>query len=191
MAAAHDAPRLHRARRDREAGVARRLDAGHGRVRRPLRGAARRRLDAAAPYAVAMAYRVRFYMEMNAREAMHVIELRTRAAGPPGLPPRLPADAPADRGPRRPPRRSPRRCSSRITRRWNWSGSKRRTGSSRRSGPAPVPARGLVTVYSAVTSRALQNRPNSSRNVSVSTTSCGRRTARRRGDRSRAGSRAR
>ncbi len=41
-----------------------------------------------------MAYRVRFYMEMNAREAMHVIELRTRAAGTPGLPPRLPADAP-------------------------------------------------------------------------------------------------
>ena len=32
----------------------------------------------AAPYAVVMAYRVRFYMDMNAREAMHVIELRTR-----------------------------------------------------------------------------------------------------------------
>src|SRR6185436_973771 len=27
-----------------------------------------------APYGVVMAYRVRFYMEMNAREAMHVIE---------------------------------------------------------------------------------------------------------------------
>jgi thymidylate synthase ThyX len=34
-----------------------------------------------APYAVCMAYRVRFYMEMNAREAMHVIELRTTPQG--------------------------------------------------------------------------------------------------------------
>jgi thymidylate synthase ThyX len=40
-------------------------------------------LKAAAPYAVAMAYRVRFYMEMNAREAMHVIELRTAPQGHP------------------------------------------------------------------------------------------------------------
>jgi thymidylate synthase ThyX len=36
-----------------------------------------------APYAVAMAYRVRFYMDMNAREAMHVIELRTAPQGHP------------------------------------------------------------------------------------------------------------
>jgi thymidylate synthase ThyX len=34
-----------------------------------------------AAYAVAMAYRVRFYMEMNAREAMHVIELRSAPQG--------------------------------------------------------------------------------------------------------------
>jgi hypothetical protein len=40
-------------------------------------------LDDAAPYAVAMAYRVRFYMDMNAREAMHVIELRTAPQGHP------------------------------------------------------------------------------------------------------------
>ena len=40
-------------------------------------------LTAAAPYAVAMAYRIRFYMEMNAREAMHVIELRTSPQGHP------------------------------------------------------------------------------------------------------------
>ncbi len=38
-------------------------------------------LAAVAPYAVCMAYRVRFYMEMNAREAMHTIELRTAPAG--------------------------------------------------------------------------------------------------------------
>jgi thymidylate synthase ThyX len=40
-------------------------------------------LQALGPYAVAMAYRVRFYMEMNAREAMHVIELRTAPQGHP------------------------------------------------------------------------------------------------------------
>jgi thymidylate synthase ThyX len=36
-----------------------------------------------APYAVVMAYRVRFYMDMNAREAMHIIELRTAPQGHP------------------------------------------------------------------------------------------------------------
>ncbi|HEY7291313.1 MAG TPA: FAD-dependent thymidylate synthase [Vicinamibacterales bacterium] len=36
-----------------------------------------------APYGVVMAYRVRFYMDMNAREAMHVIELRTAPQGHP------------------------------------------------------------------------------------------------------------
>jgi thymidylate synthase ThyX len=36
-----------------------------------------------APYAVPMAFRIRFYMEMNAREAMHVIELRTSPQGHP------------------------------------------------------------------------------------------------------------
>ncbi len=40
-------------------------------------------LKRVAPYAVAMAYRVRFYMEMNAREAMHLIELRTAPQGHP------------------------------------------------------------------------------------------------------------
>ncbi|HVO23887.1 MAG TPA: FAD-dependent thymidylate synthase [Candidatus Margulisiibacteriota bacterium] len=40
-------------------------------------------LPAVAPYAVSMAYRVRFYMEMNAREAMHMIELRTAPQGHP------------------------------------------------------------------------------------------------------------
>jgi thymidylate synthase ThyX len=40
-------------------------------------------LGDAAAYAVSMAYRVRFYMDMNAREAMHVIELRTAPQGHP------------------------------------------------------------------------------------------------------------
>jgi hypothetical protein len=36
-----------------------------------------------APYAVVMAYRIRFYIDMNAREAMHLIELRTSPQGHP------------------------------------------------------------------------------------------------------------
>jgi thymidylate synthase ThyX len=40
-------------------------------------------LGEVAPYAVSMAYRVRFYMEVNAREAMHMIELRTAPQGHP------------------------------------------------------------------------------------------------------------
>jgi thymidylate synthase ThyX len=39
--------------------------------------------ETVAPYAVSMAYRIRFFMEMNAREAMHVIELRTTPQGHP------------------------------------------------------------------------------------------------------------
>jgi thymidylate synthase ThyX len=42
-----------------------------------------RDLREVAAYAVVMAYRVRFYMDMNAREAMHVIELRTAPQGHP------------------------------------------------------------------------------------------------------------
>jgi thymidylate synthase ThyX len=40
-------------------------------------------LPQVAQYAVPMAYRVRFIMDMNAREAMHVIELRTAPQGHP------------------------------------------------------------------------------------------------------------
>jgi len=40
-------------------------------------------LAKAAQYAVSMAYRIRFYMDMNAREAMHLIELRTTPQGHP------------------------------------------------------------------------------------------------------------
>jgi thymidylate synthase ThyX len=40
-------------------------------------------LGSAAQYAVSMAYRIRFYMDMNAREAMHLIELRTTPQGHP------------------------------------------------------------------------------------------------------------
>jgi thymidylate synthase ThyX len=40
-------------------------------------------LGEAAQYSVEMAFRVRFYMDMNAREAMHLIELRTAPQGHP------------------------------------------------------------------------------------------------------------
>ena len=43
----------------------------------------RRCSPAVAQYAVSMAYRIRFYMRMNAREAMHVVELRTTPQGHP------------------------------------------------------------------------------------------------------------
>ncbi|MCY4074760.1 MAG: FAD-dependent thymidylate synthase [Acidobacteria bacterium] len=36
-----------------------------------------------AQYAVSMAYRTRFHLRMNAREAMHVLELRTTPQGHP------------------------------------------------------------------------------------------------------------
>jgi hypothetical protein len=36
-----------------------------------------------APYAVSLAYKVRFYLHLNAREAMHLIELRTTPQGHP------------------------------------------------------------------------------------------------------------
>ncbi len=70
-AAIEEAGALHdwRAVMDRSADLYAALDA-HG-------------LQEAASYAVAMAYRVRFYMDMNAREAMHVIELRTAPQGHP------------------------------------------------------------------------------------------------------------
>ncbi|MGH2682081.1 MAG: FAD-dependent thymidylate synthase [Actinomycetota bacterium] len=45
-----------------------------------LRGAG---LGSGAQYAVSMAYRIRFVMQMNAREAMHLIELRSTPQGHP------------------------------------------------------------------------------------------------------------
>src|SRR5439155_26927506 len=40
-------------------------------------------LSDAAQYAVSMAHRLRFYMHLNAREAMHLIELRSTPQGHP------------------------------------------------------------------------------------------------------------
>ena len=67
-----------------EAGALDGLARGHGSLRRrSTTRSSRGGLADVAPYAVVMAYRVRFYMDMNAREAMHVIELRTAPQGHP------------------------------------------------------------------------------------------------------------
>jgi thymidylate synthase ThyX len=50
---------------------------------RDLHDALAARFPAQAPYAVALAYRLRFVMQMNAREAMHLIELRSTPQGHP------------------------------------------------------------------------------------------------------------
>ncbi len=50
---------------------------------RSLHDALAARFPAQAPYAVALAYRLRFVMQMNAREAMHLIELRSAPQGHP------------------------------------------------------------------------------------------------------------
>jgi len=48
-----------------------------------LHSALQPRFPSHAPYAVALGYRMRYVMQMNAREAMHVIELRSGAQGHP------------------------------------------------------------------------------------------------------------
>ncbi|MGE3619474.1 MAG: FAD-dependent thymidylate synthase [Acidimicrobiia bacterium] len=48
-----------------------------------LHAALAERFPAQAAYAVSLAYKVRFYLDLNAREAMHLIELRTTPQGHP------------------------------------------------------------------------------------------------------------
>jgi len=48
-----------------------------------LHDALAERFPAQAPYAVSLAYKVRFYLHLNAREAMHMLELRTTPQGHP------------------------------------------------------------------------------------------------------------
>jgi thymidylate synthase ThyX len=66
----------------REAGLANTYDDALARSA-ALYGALRLRFPEQAPYAVALAYRIRFVMQMNAREAMHLIELRSSPQGHP------------------------------------------------------------------------------------------------------------
>ena len=50
---------------------------------RRARAPARRGLVEEAPYAVSLAYRIRYVLDLNAREAMHLIELRSGREGHP------------------------------------------------------------------------------------------------------------
>ena len=58
-----------------------------GRASRSSRAECERLRDAGlveeAPYAVSLAYRIRYVLDMNAREAMHLIELRSGREGHP------------------------------------------------------------------------------------------------------------
>ncbi len=57
-----------------------------------------------ASYTVALAHRIRYVMQLNAREAMHLLELRSGTQGHPAYRQRRTADAPCDRRGRGPPR---------------------------------------------------------------------------------------
>ncbi len=65
-----------------DAGVGGRFDASMERSR-DLHDALKEPFPEQAPYAVSLAYRVRYLMQMNAREAMHVLELRSTPQGHP------------------------------------------------------------------------------------------------------------
>jgi len=65
-----------------EAGLTDRFDEAMGRAA-DLAAVLAPRFPDDAPYAVALAYRVRFVLDMNAREAMHVLELRSSPQGHP------------------------------------------------------------------------------------------------------------
>jgi thymidylate synthase ThyX len=65
-----------------EAGLAGRFDEAMARSA-ALYDALAPRFPEQAPYAVSLAFRVRFVMQMNAREAMHMLELRTSPQGHP------------------------------------------------------------------------------------------------------------
>jgi len=67
----------------REAGLADRWDRVMERSRETFEAIAAAGLPDAAQYAVSMAYRIRFVMQMTAREALHLTELRSQPAGHP------------------------------------------------------------------------------------------------------------
>jgi hypothetical protein len=64
------------------AGIAPRFDEAMGRSA-ALYDVLRERYPAEAPYAVCLAYKVRFVIDLNARAAMHMLELRTSPQGHP------------------------------------------------------------------------------------------------------------
>ena len=84
MAAARPRPRRRDPGRDRGSGRSAASSSGRSRSR----GAEYERLAGAghaeaAPYALSLAYRIRYTLDLNAREAMHLIELRSGREGHP------------------------------------------------------------------------------------------------------------
>jgi thymidylate synthase ThyX len=65
-----------------EAGAGDRFAEGMGRSA-ALHDVLAEEVPSAASYAVSLAYRIRYVMQLNAREAMHVLELRTSPQGHP------------------------------------------------------------------------------------------------------------
>ena len=91
-------------------------------------------------YAVALAYRIRYSMQMNAREAMHLLELRSGPQGHAELPLGGPGDAPA-RSPSRPATACwPRPCRTSTSAVRTSNGSSRNAG--RRASGTRCPAAG-------------------------------------------------
>ncbi len=67
-----------------EAGVAAEFERGLEISRQEYERLAAAGLGELAPYALSLAYRIRFTLDLNAREAMHLIELRSGREGHPG-----------------------------------------------------------------------------------------------------------
>ena len=82
-------------------GALRRRDGALGRAARRARRARSRSRPRTRS---SLAYRMRYVMQMNAREAMHLCELRSSPQGHPSYRRDRAGDAPADRGARRAPR---------------------------------------------------------------------------------------
>ena len=83
VAAVEPPPRLHPPRDGRRCRDDRGVRRRHGALRFPVRRPGRASFPVQASYAVALAYKVRFVMQLNARSAMHLIELRSTPQGHP------------------------------------------------------------------------------------------------------------
>ena len=136
-------------------------------------------LDEEAPYAVSLAYRIRYVLDLNAREAMHLIELRSGREGHAELPGGRARDARPDRrgapvrrgGDDATPTARPRLASSASRRSFAASGSWRTARGARPGRPdersigsghptrhplrlaASLPARTILTEYPRLTER--------------------------------------
>ena len=81
VAAADAGPRRRDPRGGRGGRLRRPLRARAGALARRVRAPARRGPGEAAPYALCLGYRIRYVLDLNAREAMHLTELRSAREG--------------------------------------------------------------------------------------------------------------